>query len=61
MKNLLVVLAISMISAVSVQAQRVAYVDVEKIMGSIPEYKTAQQELDQTAAKWKQENFVRIC
>lgn len=58
MKNLLVVLAITLISAVSVQAQRVAYVDVDKIMSSIPDYKTAQQQLDQTAAKWKQEISV---
>lgn len=55
MKNLLVALAITMISAVTVQAQRVAYVDIEKIMANIPDYKAAQQELDQTAAKWKQE------
>lgn len=58
MKNLLVVLAITLISAVSVQAQRVAYVDVDKIMSSIPDYKSAQKTLDQTAAKWKQEISV---
>jgi outer membrane protein len=37
------------------QAQRIAYVDVDKILESIQEYQGAQQELDRLAAKWRQE------
>lgn len=37
------------------QAQRIAYVDVNKILESIDEYQEAQRELDQLAARWRQE------
>lgn len=37
------------------QAQRVAYVDINTILSSMPEYENAQRTLDQTAEKWKQE------
>lgn len=36
-------------------AQKIAYVDVNKILESIDEYRGAQQELDQLAAKWRSE------
>lgn len=36
-------------------AQRIAYVDVNKILESVPEYATAQSELDGLAARWRQE------
>lgn len=39
----------------SLSAQRIAYVDVNKILESISEYQSAQQELDQLAAKWRQD------
>ena len=55
MRNWFVVLALLLAATVSVDAQRVAYVDVEKILEAIPEYKEAQADLDQTAAKWKQD------
>lgn len=35
--------------------QRLCYVDVNKILERVPDYKTAQDQLDQTAEKWKQE------
>lgn len=43
------------LSMATLQAQRIAYVDVDQILNAVPEYKVAQDELDQTAAKWKQE------
>jgi len=58
MKNLLVVFTVMLISMVSVQAQRVAYVDIDRIMSKIPDYATAQKDLDQLAAKWKQQIAV---
>ena len=36
-------------------AQRIAYVDVNKILENVPEYVTAQSELDGLAARWRQE------
>ncbi|MEM9529041.1 MAG: OmpH family outer membrane protein [Bacteroidota bacterium] len=36
-------------------AQKIASVDMEKILASITEYQDAQEQLDQLAAKWQQE------
>jgi len=36
-------------------SQRIAIIDVEQIMNTIPEYQAAQQELDQMASRWRQE------
>ncbi len=36
-------------------AQRIAYVDVDRLLESIKEYKTAQEELERIAAKWRQD------
>ena len=55
MKKGVIILTVLLLSAITVQAQRFAYVDVDKILEAIPEYKTAQSTLDQTASKWKQE------
>lgn len=39
----------------SAQAQRIAFVDVNKILESNQTYKTAQDELDRVASKWRQD------
>lgn len=41
--------------AATASAQRIAYVDVDRILESIKEYKAAQEELDRIAAKWRQD------
>ncbi len=41
--------------AFSVQAQRIACVDVNKVLENIQEYKAAQTDLDNLATKWRQE------
>jgi len=41
--------------SISATAQRIAYVDVNKILESIDEYQEAQRQLDQLAATWRQE------
>jgi len=48
-------MAIAMTTAFTVDAQRIAYVDMNTILERIPEYKAAQAELDATAERWKQE------
>lgn len=41
--------------AISVQAQRIAYVDLNKILDEMPEYQEAQKQLDNVAAQWRRE------
>ncbi len=36
-------------------AQRIAYVDVNAVLESIPEYQRAQEQLDKLATQWRQE------
>lgn len=55
MKKIALLLAFVLIGIGSTQAQRFAYVDMEKIMEAVPEYKTAQSELEQLAERWRQE------
>lgn len=38
-----------------VSAQKFAYVDIGRILENYPDYKRAQEELDRTAEKWRQE------
>ena len=45
---------LTMVTA-SVSAQRIAIVDIQAVLSSMPEYQTAQQELDRIAAQWRQE------
>lgn len=50
--SLLIVL---MLVAFNINAQRVAYVDMEKIMSSVKEYEVAQRDLEQQSERWRQE------
>ena len=53
---LLAVLAVfGMGAASNLSAQKIAVVDVERIMNSITEYQDAQKSLDDLAAKWRQD------
>lgn len=53
--TLLAALFLSFLTQAPVQAQRIAYVDVNLILESIQEYQNAQEELDKIAAAWRQE------
>ncbi len=58
MKKLLVVLSFiffSGASLVSLQAQRIAIVDVNEILSQMDSYQKAQNELEQIASGWRQE------
>ncbi len=48
-------LGLAMVLSFTANAQRIAVIDVNKILESIDEYKAAQQELDQIASKWRQD------
>lgn len=44
----------------SLNAQRVAVVDVNALLSEMPEYKTAQSELDKVSSKWRQEISIEM-
>ena len=46
---------VAVLFALPMNAQRIAYVDINTILESITEYQQAQTELDQIAATWRQE------
>lgn len=54
-KKAILILALVPAFTMAVQAQRIASVDVSKILGSVNEYKAAEDELDKMAARWRQE------
>ena len=54
-KKLLALLSMVIFLTVSASAQRIAVIDVNKILEGNQEYKAAQQQLDQVAAKWRQD------
>jgi len=48
-------LGLALALSFTAEAQRIAVVDVNKILENIDDYKSAQQELDQVASKWRQD------
>lgn len=54
LKNVMTILFLSLVTMTS-QAQRFAIVDVSEVLNKMPEYSTAQTELDNLAANWRQE------
>ncbi len=55
MKKILIVLLICMAFTASSYAQRYAVIDSKYILEKLPEYKAAQQKLDQFSEQWQQE------
>jgi outer membrane protein len=55
MKKVFLAFALVATTAIAATAQRFCYVDVNKILDKVPEYKTAQAGLDKTAEQWKQD------
>lgn len=49
-----------LLSFVDVTAQRFAYVNTEYILQKMPEYKAAQEKLDQLTKRWKEEIQKRV-
>ena len=54
MKKILLLLGISFL-ALSIQAQKFAYVDTDYILNKIPDFKQAQDKLDGLSADWQKE------
>ncbi|MGM0566895.1 MAG: OmpH family outer membrane protein [Bacteroidota bacterium] len=55
MKKLIMTAFALMLFAGTSMAQRYAFVDTEYILGNIPEYEDAQQQLDDLSEKWQRE------
>lgn len=54
-RPILTLLSILLLGVASLQAQKVACVDINQILESLDDYKAAQTELDKIAARWRQE------
>jgi len=59
-KILSIVFLITTLSFTISYAQKFCYVDSEYILNQMPEYKSAQSQLDEMAAKWKDEIKVKM-
>jgi len=55
MKKVLIILLSCMVMSAGINAQRYAVIDTKYILGKLPEYKTAQQKLDEFSKQWQQE------
>lgn len=44
-----------LLSVTSIQAQKIALVDINEVLESLPDYQEAQTEIDRIAAEWRQE------
>jgi outer membrane protein len=55
MKKIALLLVISFLMAISTKAQKFAYVDTDYILNKIPEFKQAQDKLDDFSANWQKE------
>jgi outer membrane protein len=54
-KNTFLVLVVTMMFALTANAQRIATVDINLILEQLETYQTAQKQLDETAAKWQRQ------
>ena len=54
-KYLLSLAVLFFVGTATVSAQRIAVVDINQVLESLPEYKQAQKDLDKQAATWRQE------
>ncbi|MCX6245766.1 MAG: OmpH family outer membrane protein [Bacteroidetes bacterium] len=55
MKKLIIASAVFFFAAVTMQAQKFAYVDSQYILDNLPEYTEAQAQLDEASAQWQKE------
>ena len=54
-KQLFLAVVVSLLSLTAANAQRIAVVDIQAVLDGMAAYQQAQQELDRTAAEWRQE------
>jgi len=54
-KRLFTAFSMVMLLSLSASAQRIAIVDINEVLGSFPDYQTAEKQIDKAAAEWRQE------
>ena len=54
-KRLFAAFSMVMLLSLSASAQRIAIVDINDVLGSFPDYQTAEKQIDKAAAEWRQE------
>lgn len=54
-KRSLLAFVFAVSTIMSLSAQKIALVDVNEVLSSMPEYESAQKELDRIAAEWRQQ------
>jgi len=54
-KKLLFTVAIALTFSLSVDAQRIAVVDITEVLQSLTDYKSAERDLDKLASEWRQD------
>ncbi|HRG60184.1 MAG TPA: OmpH family outer membrane protein [Bacteroidia bacterium] len=59
MKKLIIASGIILFTVISASAQKYAYVDSDYILSNIPEYKSAQQQIDNLSVQWQKEIEVK--
>lgn len=59
MKKLIIASGIVLFTVISASAQKYAYVDSDYILSNIPEYKSAQQQIDNLSVQWQKEIEVK--
>lgn len=59
MKTLFLALAFTFVTG-NMIAQKVVYVDLDVILNGVPEYKSAQEQLDQISIQWQKEIETRL-
>jgi outer membrane protein len=55
MKKIMLLLAVSLMGLTTTYAQKFAYVDMEYILGKLPQYAEAQKQLDKVADAWQKD------
>ena len=55
MKKMILAFCFATVSCLAVSAQKYAIIDTRYILDKMPEYKTAQSQLDETAAQWQKD------
>jgi len=55
-----IIILLVLFAGTSVQAQKIAYVDTEYILGNIPEYKIAQTQIEDISSKWQKDIELRF-
>jgi outer membrane protein len=60
MKKIFFTLIIAIAASGSMLAQKTAYVDLDYILSNVPEYKSAQEQLDQISIQWQKEIETRL-